>query len=122
MSSQLNTFLEHAKHLRTQKNEQVLILFLHKKKGIIKKEVVATGTARETHLSAYRIFAPALLCGCHTFVIIHNHPSGKVFPSQNDYLTTLTIAEGAQLLQIKLYDHLIVTETDYFSFREAGIL
>lgn len=122
MPSQIQNFLEHAKNIRVQKNEQVLVLFLHKKKGIIKKQIVATGSARETRLSAYQIFAPALLCGCHTIVLIHNHPSGKVFPSQNDYITTLTVAEGAQLLQMRLYDHLIVTETDYFSFREAGIL
>lgn len=116
------TFLEHACFLRELEIEKILILFLSSDTKVIDKKIITQKKSRETRFSAREIFVPALVNGCRKFIVIHNHPSGSVYPSQNDYFTTLALAEGAQILELTLLDHLIVTKDDYFSFREAGIL
>jgi DNA repair protein RadC len=60
-------------------------------------------------------------------IVVHNHPSGDASPSQADHSLTRRLAEAAELLQIKLLDHIIIgapTEggPGYFSFKEAGVL
>jgi len=60
-------------------------------------------------------------------IVVHNHPSGDALPSQTDHSLTRRLAEAAELLQIKLLDHIIIGEPlegqpGYFSFKEAGIL
>jgi DNA repair protein RadC len=122
MRSVISTFLKHADALRELNVEKILVLFLNKKGQVIATKIITQHKTKETRFCARTVFAPALLYGSTQFIVIHNHPSGSVFPSQADYLTTLALAEGGQLLQIKLLDHLIVTKEDYFSFREAGVL
>jgi DNA repair protein RadC len=58
---------------------------------------------------------------------VHNHPSGDASPSQTDHSLTRRLAEAAELLQIKLLDHIIIGapsegNAGYFSFKEAGVL
>lgn len=122
MRTQNKVFLEYARELRSLQVEQTLVLFLNTEKKIIAQKSITQQKKRETTFSARSIFAPALLHNTKKLVVIHNHPSGSVFPSQADYMTTLALAEGAALLNMQLIDHLIVTADDYFSFREAGIL
>lgn len=55
-------------------------------------------------------------------VIAHNHPGGSLVPSTYDELITRKIYEGGQLLDIKLYDHIIVGENAYYSFADEGKL
>lgn len=122
MRTQNKVFLEYARTLRSLNVEQTLVLFLNSEKEVIAQKTFTQQKEKETTFSARSIFAPALLHNTKKIVVIHNHPSGSVFPSQADYVTTLALAEGATILHMQLIDHLIVTEDDYFSFREAGIL
>src|SRR5213080_803733 len=60
-------------------------------------------------------------------IVVHNHPSGDASPSQTDHSLTRRLAEAAELLQIKLLDHIIIgapseENPGYFSFKEAGVL
>lgn len=115
-------WFKHAATLRNLQIEKILIIFFDKHQKILATKEITQSKKTETRFSAHTIFAPALLYGSDSLVVIHNHPSGSAFPSHSDYLTTLAISQGAQLLQLKLLDHLIVTKDEYFSFREAGIL
>lgn len=115
-------FLELAKPLRLLPIEKIAFIFLDKKLQVLFRKIHTQRKKDIIKFTARSVFAPALIHNCSYLLVIHNHPSGSAFPSQSDYYTTLTISEGAHLLQIKLLDHLIVTEADYFSFREAGIL
>lgn len=54
--------------------------------------------------------------------VIHNHPSGNMKPSQTDIELTKRINDSCRLMDISLLDHLIVTEEDYFSFADEGLL
>ncbi|PIR61780.1 MAG: hypothetical protein COY81_04745 [Candidatus Pacebacteria bacterium CG_4_10_14_0_8_um_filter_43_12] len=55
-------------------------------------------------------------------IVIHNHPSGKCFPSKADYQTTFKLIATGELIGFQLLDHLIVTNTSYFSFSESGLI
>lgn len=55
-------------------------------------------------------------------IVCHNHPSGKLVPSEADKQLTQKIKEAGITLDIKLLDHLIITEKAYFSFADDGIL
>ena len=59
---------------------------------------------------------------CVAVVICHNHPSGKLKPSKADMTLTEKIIEAAKILDIKLLDHLIITQKSYFSFADEGKL
>lgn len=62
-----------------------------------------------------------LLSGCYRFFMVHNHPSGLPNPSEADIEVTKRIKNGADLLDIKLLDHMIIGN-GYYSFKEAGLL
>jgi DNA repair protein RadC len=73
------------------------------------------------------IFRPAITYSAYAVIVVHNHPSGDASPSQTDHSLTRRLAEAAELLQIKLLDHIIIGAPSegslgYFSFKEAGVL
>lgn len=68
------------------------------------------------------LFSTALLCRSSSIVVAHNHPSGTLKPSSADNAITKRIAAGGELLGIKLHDHIIMTETTYYSFGDEGLL
>jgi DNA repair protein RadC len=55
-------------------------------------------------------------------VIAHNHPSGKLRPSDNDIALTREIKQALDILEVKVLDHLILSDKDYYSFSDEGIL
>ena len=55
-------------------------------------------------------------------ILVHNHPSGQLNPSQADNDITQKIKKAGNTLDIKLLDHLIITQNNYFSIADAGIL
>lgn len=67
------------------------------------------------------IYKEALLSNALGLLIAHNHPGGKLHPSKYDEETTRTLVEGAKLLGLTVFDHLIVTRDGYFSFLEHNI-
>jgi len=68
------------------------------------------------------VFRYAIQCGACGIVVAHNHPSGNITPSVDDHGITKQLAEAGKLLDIPVYDHVIVTEDQYYSFAEAGEL
>ena len=67
--------------------------------------------------------SPIVLKATATAVIVaHNHPSGSLRPSEQDIKLTQKIKHGGMLLDIKINDHLIITEDGYFSFQDEGML
>jgi DNA repair protein RadC len=60
--------------------------------------------------------------GSTALILVHNHPSGTLQPSQADKTITQKLKNAGDLLDIKILDHIIVTEKTYFSFADEGIL
>ena len=77
-----------------------------------------TGTVVDVRL----LFAIALKATATALIVAHNHPSGSLRPSEQDIKLTRKIKEGGMLLDIKIHDHLIVTDTGYFSFQDEGLI
>ena len=64
----------------------------------------------------------ALLLGAIGLILVHNHPSGTLKPSEADKAITQKLKTAAQTLDVKVLDHLIITETNYFSFADESLL
>ena len=88
---------------------------------------VSLGTVNEASAHPREVFRPVVASGAYGFALMHNHPSGDPSPSRADESITRRIAEGANLLQFRFLDHVIVGDpapgrSEYFSFREAGLI
>ena len=59
---------------------------------------------------------------CYCIVLVHNHIDGVMMPSEADKMTTRALIEWGKLLNIAVLDHLIISEADYFSFQEHGLM
>lgn len=89
--------------------------------------IVSIGTLNETVAHPWEVFRPAIPMSAFGVILIHNHPSGDPAPSQADHRITRLMAEAARLLQIQLFDHVIIGEATvggnaYYSFKESGHL
>jgi DNA repair protein RadC len=103
-------------------DEQVRALYLDAGNRLLKDEVVATGSARETVLQPRVILRRALELNASALIIAHNHPSGDPTPSTVDHYSTRALAEGARALDIVLHDHIIVARSGSTSLRALGVL
>ena len=77
-----------------------------------------TGTVADPRV----ILKKAILEDTVSLILCHNHPSGNLQPSKADQDLTKKLKEAAKLLDISLFDHIIVSENGYFSFADAGLL
>lgn len=84
--------------------------------------VLNRGTLMSSSVDVGLSFKPALLLPTHAVVMVHNHPTDRVDPSNEDRILTGRFVMVANLLGIRLLDHIIVGPTRHFSFRDAGAL
>lgn len=84
---------------------------------------VCKGGCSSTLVDAKLVFAPALKMLACNVIVAHNHPSGRVNPSQSDLDITERLFQAAKALDIRLIDHVIMaTENNYYSFSDEGKL
>lgn len=102
--------------------EEFWTLFLNQSNKILKKEKFSQGGINMTLVDKRLIFKQALELNAIGIILIHNHPSGNLTPSEQDKSLTRDICEAGNLLNISVLDHLIIAQTQYFSFSEEGIL
>ena len=102
--------------------EQFKVMFLNKANKVLGIYDVSTGGISGTVADPRVIFAAALKCNCCSILLSHNHPSGNLKPSRQDEELTQKIKQGGQLLDIKILDHIIITNESYFSFADEGLL
>ncbi|MBX9886690.1 MAG: JAB domain-containing protein [Flavobacteriaceae bacterium] len=101
--------------------EEVLILCLNNSNKVIGFHKVSSGGMTGTIVDVRMIFTTALNCLATSLIIAHNHPSGTLQPSEADKMITKKIKEAGEFLDIKLLDHLIITDESFFSFIDEGI-
>ncbi|MGJ8760390.1 MAG: JAB domain-containing protein [Polaribacter sp.] len=102
--------------------ESFLLLVLNNSNEILGIKKISEGGITATIVDIRLIFQTVLKAHGVGFIICHNHPSGKLEPSNADKHLTEKIKEGAQTLDLKLLDHLIITKESAFSFADEGIL
>ncbi|WP_405562684.1 DNA repair protein RadC [Polaribacter sp. Asnod6-C07] len=103
-------------------HEEFWVLFLSNSNKVIAKSQVSKGGLTATIVDVRLLFKRALELACVGLIACHNHPSGKLVPSNADKNITQKIKEAGTILDIKLLDHLIITQKAYFSFADEGIL
>lgn len=85
-------------------------------------ETLEEGTIDRAAVYPRRVVESALRRGAAALVLAHNHPNGHVMPSEQDKVLTRAIVLAAETVGVKIVDHLIVSASESFSFREAGLL
>lgn len=102
--------------------EQLRVLFLDRSNHVVGDEVMASGSVSTMTVYPRTIFKRALELSASSVLLVHNHPGGNIEPSQSDIAFTSGIAAAAQMLEIKVYDHIIIAGTRWFSFTRRGLL
>ena len=109
----------HKLHRATQ--EKLVAIFVDSQNQLIGYVEITRGSLNTTRTTPREIFRPAIQLGAHGVVLMHNHPSGSKTPSADDIAFTEAVRRAGEIMGIEVYDHLIVTPTDYVSMRELGM-
>lgn len=102
--------------------EEFWVLLLNRSNRVIDKVRISSGGIDQTTADVRTILREALLARATQMVLIHNHPSGNIQPSQEDKRITERIKGAGRLMNISVIDHVIVTDGAYYSFNDEGIL
>jgi len=89
---------------------------------VLEKQQLSKGGITGTLVDIRLLLKMALSLGAVALILAHNHPSGMLKPSISDKALTTKISKSAGSLDIRVLDHLIVTEKTYFSFADEGLL
>lgn len=108
------------KILLDNSKEHFILFCLDGNHSIAAYNVVSIGTATSAPVHPREVFQPAIMSGAVAIIIAHNHPSGSVEPSPEDFKVTDQLKQASRLLGIKLLDHIIVADEGYYSFQEYG--
>ncbi|MGB7393927.1 MAG: DNA repair protein RadC [Pricia sp.] len=103
-------------------HEEFWILYLNNANKVLHSALLSKGGLTGTLVDVRIVMRQALELGAVALVLAHNHPSGNLIPSKGDRDVTQKLKRGALSLDLKILDHLIITETDYFSFADNGEL
>ena len=103
-------------------HEEFWVLFLNNSNKVLAKTQISKGGLTATVVDIRLLFKRAIELASVGMIVCHNHPSGKLEPSQADKQLTEKIKLAGLTLDIKLLDHLIITEKWYFSFADEGVL
>lgn len=103
-------------------HEEFWILMLKRNNELIKKESVSKGGVSGTLVDTKIIFKRVLEETASCLILVHNHPSGNLKPSQQDIRLTKKIKDAGQSLDIDVLDHIIVTNDGFFSFSDEGMM
>ncbi len=122
----VNASADVAKYLQTllkdHRHEVFAVLFLNRANKINHFEIVSTGGITGTVADPRIILKKALEEDAVSIILCHNHPSGSLKPSRADEELTQKIKEAARYFDIKVMDHLIVSDDGYYSFADEGLL
>lgn len=102
------------------KQETFSCVYLDAKNMIIKEKELFKGTLNYSLVHPREIFKEAYSLGAVSIICVHNHPSGKVFPSKEDINLTKRLVSIGELMGVKIIDHLIVSSNNYYSFLKNG--
>jgi DNA repair protein RadC len=103
-------------------HEEFWILFLNRSNKVINRMKLSQGGISGTVTDVRMVMKKAIESLASGIIVCHNHPSGNLNPSESDTRITQKIKEAGNIMDIQLLDHLIVSEKDYYSFADNGLL
>jgi DNA repair protein RadC len=122
IQSSKDAFNEVRIHFQDMSHEEFHVLFLSRSNQVLKHEVISKGGLNNTIADGKIIFRKALERKASALILIHNHPSGRLIPSDADKRLTKKLSEFSKLIDLQILDHLIVSADTYFSFADEGLM
>jgi DNA repair protein RadC len=108
--------------LRDENKEKFIVVCLNSANKIIKYETISIGNLNSSIVHPREIFKVAIDCSSASIILIHNHPSGNPEPSNEDVSITKKIVESGKIMDIPVFDHLIIAGESYTSFVEKRLI
>lgn len=106
--------------MRDLSHEEFWVLLLNNNARVIKRVKLSSGGLTQTAVDIRMILKEALIVEATNLVVCHNHPSGYIYPSKEDENITKKIMSASETMNIRLIDHVIVTDGQYYSFADNG--
>jgi DNA repair protein RadC len=119
-SQEVFDYLYHS--LRDSQKEMFKALFLNAKNKIIEEKTIFSGTVDSSAVYPREIIRLALRNNASSLIFVHNHPSGDPDPSESDKDITKELVFAANIMQLKVLDHIIIGNNRYFSFADKGYI
>ena len=110
------------RHYASREKEHLIVVMLNGAQECIGTFIATIGLVNRTIVHPREVFADAIASRATAVAIAHNHPSGNTEPSEEDKEVTRRLKQSGDILGIKLLDHLVFTDTSYYSFVEHGLL
>ena len=104
------------------KREEFWLLSLDGKNSVIREDLISKGLQDKTTVYPRQVIETAIRNNASSILLLHNHTNGDPHPSEQDKNITKAIEIPVRILNISIYDHLIVSNDNYFSFRENKII
>ena len=108
--------------MRDLKKEKFKVIMLDVKNKIIKDIDISVGSLTESIVHPREVLKEIIKESAASVIFLHNHPSGESNPSKNDIDVTERLVSACELVGVKVLDHIILGEDDYFSFAQEGLL
>ncbi len=108
--------------LRDENKEQFIVICLNKSNKIIRREVISVGSLDASVVHPREIFKVAVENNAASIILVHNHPSGNPEPSNEDISITKKLVEAGKMMDIPVFDHLIIAGNTYTSFVERRLI
>ena len=115
-----NDVYEAIRHYASSEQERFIVVGVNGANEIVFSKVITIGTLDSAPIHPRETFSDAIKNRCKSIFIAHNHPSGYLSPSEPDVLTTLRLVKAGELLGIKVLDHIIFSDKDFYSMKEQG--
>ena len=102
--------------------EECKVILLNRANFVLGIYNLSKGGISGTVVDIRIILSVALKCNASGIILVHNHPSGNIKPSEADKQITRKLKDACVLLDVSLLDHLIITRNSFFSFTESGLI
>ncbi len=102
--------------------EEAYAIYLNQACRHMKTVRLSHGGMTETAVDVRMLIKEALFCNATVVILVHNHPSGNVTPSRDDDNLTKKVKAACDTMRLQMLDHLVVSDTDYYSYRDQGKL
>ena len=103
-------------------HEEFWCIYLNNANRVLSERQLSKGGITGTMVDVRLVYQAALQMGSVAVILVHNHPSGTLRPSEADKRLTAKLQQGGSQLDIQVLDHVIITEKAYFSFADEHLL
>ena len=101
--------------IRSSKKEHFVVFYLNARNQEIEREIISVGTVNTSIVHPREVFEGAIKNNATSIILAHNHPSGDTEPSQDDIEITKKLAHAGKILDIRVVDHVIVTDKEFLN-------